>query len=427
MARTTDLGRKKRHARGLYKRCECKPRQQEICEHPWYGKFRHTLVCLPKWTGRKITTRGDASEALAELTRVLKAGTFSPDGLRASLPDTPEGMTFQRLADLFIEKRIKPSKMKTKHDVITYRIPQLVQRIGATRLLRDVTFGVIEDFTASLREPQPIRRKKPSDDPPKTRLLTAAAIRNAQKQLSEMFTWAVNRGYLQRSPFKGADNRDAIKFERVTNKRERVLARDEETRLLAHAAPHLRSLIIAAVDTGMRKSEMLALRFADIDWAAGQLVLRWETTKSQKQRRVPIATSRLKAVLEWQRLDAEGARKHDDAPVFSNEAGEPVRAFRTAFNGAKRRANIKGLRWHDLRHTYATRLVEKGVPLSQVRDLLGHASITTTERYDNQQLAVLQRAAALLEDGARFDPTTPITETRPELRLLQGTADDVLH
>ena len=61
------------------------------------------------------------------------------------------------------------------------------------------------------------------------------------------------------------------------------------------------------------------------------------------------------------------------------------------------------LRWHDLRHEYASRLVEQGVPLAQVRDLLGHASITTTERYDNQKLENLQIAAAKLERGQVFD------------------------
>ncbi len=62
------------------------------------------------------------------------------------------------------------------------------------------------------------------------------------------------------------------------------------------------------------------------------------------------------------------------------------------------------LHWHDLRHEYASWLVEQGVPLSQVRDLLGHASITTTERYDNQTLANLQIAAAKLERGQAFAP-----------------------
>ena len=61
------------------------------------------------------------------------------------------------------------------------------------------------------------------------------------------------------------------------------------------------------------------------------------------------------------------------------------------------------LHWHDLRHEYASRLVERGVPLAQVRDLLGHASILTTERYDNQKLEALQAAVGRLESGKTFD------------------------
>jgi len=75
------------------------------------------------------------------------------------------------------------------------------------------------------------------------------------------------------------------------------------------------------------------------------------------------------------------------------------------------------LHWHDLRHEYASRLVEKGVPLAQVRDLLGHASITTTERYDNQKLENLQAAAARLERGETFTPPPPaMVETEAQTR-----------
>jgi hypothetical protein len=66
-----------------------------------------------------------------------------------------------------------------------------------------------------------------------------------------------------------------------------------------------------------------------------------------------------------------------------------------------------GLHWHDLRHEYASRLVERRVPLSRVRDLLGHASITTTERYDNQTMEALQAAVKRLEVGKTFDATVP--------------------
>ena len=129
---------------------------------------------------------------------------------------------------------------------------------------------------------------------------------------------------------------------------------------------------------------------------------------------LPIATLRLKAVLEWLRLDEANETKGEDVAVFSNAAGEPVRHFRKAWETTILRANghqpewekgsnkpltqeshaaFRGinLHWHDLRHEYASRLVERGVPLSQVRDLLGHASIQTTARYAHVNLQYLMR------------------------------------
>ena len=84
-------------------------------------------------------------------------------------------------------------------------------------------------------------------------------------------------------------------------------------------------------------------------------------------------------------------KAHDVKPQWLSE--ESQEAFRQI-----------NLRWHDLRHEYASRLVEEGVPLAQVRDLLGHTSITTTERYDNQTLENLQIAVTKLERGRVFAP-----------------------
>ena len=88
---------------------------------------------------------------------------------------------------------------------------------------------------------------------------------------------------------------------------------------------------------------------------------------------------------------------------------------RTTCQLAFRRIN---LHWHDLRHEYASRLVERGVPLAQVRDLLGHASITTTERYDNQKLENLQVAVLKLESSKSFDVSDA---NRIENRVGQAT------
>jgi hypothetical protein len=94
--------------------------------------------------------------------------------------------------------------------------------------------------------------------------------------------------------------------------------------------------------------------------------------------------------------------------VFSDEAAEPLSYQRKVWVRLLRQTGISDLRWHDLRHEYASRLVERGVPLSQVRDLLGHASTTTTERYDNQEPEALLAAARRLETGGSFKiPSTP--------------------
>jgi integrase len=125
-----------------------------------------------------------------------------------------------------------------------------------------------------------------------------------------------------------SDTEVLIRMELEDNKRRRRISESEEAALLAVASPHLRSMIIAALDTGMRRGEMLALRFGDIDWTRRMITLRGATTKSRRTRLVPIGTARLLAVLGWLRLDSEGEHKADDVPVFSNEAGEALKTSR---------------------------------------------------------------------------------------------------
>lgn len=266
-----------------------------------------------------------------------------------------------------------------------------------------------------------------------------ASINRVIELLRHMMNWAVGREYLERTPFRRGTE-TLIRKQHEDNQRRRRLSEEEETKLLTVAPPFLRSMIIAALDTGMRQGEMLALRFGDVDEKRQLIILRGETTKSRKTRVVPISTTRLKAVLDWLRLDADNEKKPAEGLVFSDETGEPIGRFRTAWVTAVLKAHgVKperksynwtaltpacqqefrriNLHWHDLRHEYASRLVERGVPLAQVRDLLGHASITTTEHYDNQKLENLQTAVLKLESGKTFDPTdTNRTEARGDDR-----------
>ena len=241
-----------------------------------------------------------------------------------------------------------------------------------------------------------------------------------------MLNWAVGREYLDRTPFRRGTE-TLIRKLQEDNRRRRRVSEDEEQRLLEVAPPFLRSMMITALDTGMRQGEMLALRFADIDWKRQLIVLRGQTTKSRKTRCgadrdcpasggpgvAPTRCGRREEARRCPRLQRRSRRSDRPIPNGVGHGHSQSARYQAGVEGIRvdgtdagmpdevRRIN---LHWHDLRHEYASRLVEKGVPLAQVRDLLGHASITTTERYDNQKLENLQAAAARLESGKSFNP-----------------------
>jgi integrase len=420
---------------GLYKICEHEGRARDRCEHAWWGSFRGVRVSLAKWTNREIDTKAAAAAALDDLRRAVRNGTFDERGL-----DPPRELTrttFREFADIYKQRHVL-AKGLAIGTTIDYRLKPLIDRFGG-RALPDVKTADIEDFIADLKLPRVVNRQP-------NRILSPASINRTIELLRHMMNWAVGREYLERTPFRRGTE-TLIRKQHEDNRRRRRLSEDEEVRLLAVATPFLRSMIIAALDTGMRQGEMLALQFGDIDENQQLIVIRGETTKSKKTRVVPISTARLKAVLEWLRLDADDEKKSAEALVFSDEIGEPIGRFRTAWVTAVLKAHgVKpewksynwtaltptcqqafkriNLHWHDLRHEYASRLVERGVPLAQVRDLLGHASITTTERYDNQKLENLQAAVLKLESGKTFDPNGPAEAEYHDDKRAEKRVDD---
>jgi integrase len=410
---------------GLYKLCRHKQRDRDRCEHLWWGSFRGVRVSLARWTNADLHSKAEAYAALDELRRAVRKGTFNPRGLET--PARVTTLTFREFAEVYVERHVTAKKL-SRAGSVNWRLRPLVERFGDAALA-DIKTGDIEDFIAALRKPRMLYGRE--------HVLSAASVNRTIEILRHMLNWAVGREYLEKTPFRRGTE-TIIKKLREDNMRRRRLSEEEEARILTYAPTHLRSAMITALDTGMRRGEMLALRFADIDFENGLITLRGETTKSRKTRLVPISTARLRALLEWLRIDATGEKKADHALVFSNEVGEPLGSFRTAWVTAVLKAHDItpewkaygwtaltpacreqfrriNLHWHDLRHEYASRLVERGVPLAQVRDLLGHASITTTERYDNQTLANLQIAAAKLERGRVFElpAALPVSDAKP--------------
>ena len=174
--------------------------------------------------------------------------------------------------------------------------------------------------------------------------------------------------------------------------------------MLDQAGPRLYRLIVAALETGCRLGELLALRWRDVDLKRGELRIRAVTAKSRKLRHIPIV-ARLRAVLDLARHDPAGQPFGPDAHVFGDAVGRRLQSQKKAWESAvlkahghrptwvktalspPSRAAFRGidLHFHDLRHEAGSRWLEKGLPLHHVKELLGHASIAATDTYLNAE------------------------------------------
>jgi integrase len=160
-------------------------------------------------------------------------------------------------------------------------------------------------------------------------------------------------------------------------------------------SPHLADFIRLAVNTGCRKNEMLKLSWERVDLKANRIYLDSEDTKNGKRRIVPVNLEARQALLNRARFRAEYC---PGSPwVFAHKDGKRVQFMQNGFQAACKRAGIENFRVHDLRHTCASWLVNAGVPLPEVRDLLGHSSIEMTERYAHLAPENLKGAVSVLD------------------------------
>jgi integrase len=214
--------------------------------------------------------------------------------------------------------------------------------------------------------------------------------------LRRVLNVALANGWIHKSPFTMGKTLISIGDEKP---RERILTREEEERLLLACTgwrAHLRPIIICALDTGMRRGELFKLVWSDVDFDNKLITIRAFNTKTMRQRQVGM-TERLAselAILYAKNPDPE-------ALLFG------IGSTKGAWNKVRIKAGVTDLRFHDLRHTYATRLVSKHLPLSEVGRVLGHTQPTTTYRYVNANVETAGRAADALNElhATSIEPT----------------------
>ena len=265
---------------------------------------------------------------------------------------------------------------------------------GIERQIREICASDIEGFKAQ-------RRKE----------VSGATVNRELALLKHMFNLAIDWDL-----FPGPNPLRKVKFFQEINRGNRVLSLEEEKKLLSFATPYIQDIVVFALNTGLRIGEILSLTWESVDLEKNLLTVFAE--KTQKHREIPI-NAKTRRVLEFWAL----GRKNEFV-FFNRETGKPFVDLDTGLAQALEKAGIEGITWHRLRHTFTTRLLERGADLATVQQLLGHSTVTVTMRYAHPNLSSKRDAVAKLEgfgdnlvtpctkmqqQGSKMSPKTPLS------------------
>lgn len=341
------------------------------------GRWRfRKMVRLPDGTRVRISGTPTLNTKLAaeREERAAIERALDPRAVREEVP------TFAAFAEEFMatyaKTNNKPSEWASKRIILDlYLLPAFgklpLDRIGVRE---------VEALKATLVE----KRRAP------------ATVRNVLARLSKILRYAQRAKLITEVPDLG--------LPRVPKQRFDFLTFEEAERLVAAADAEWRAMIVTALKAGLRVGELLALQWEDVDLSAGRLVVRrsvWKdivgTPKSGRDREVPLSGQLASALGAHRRR-----RLHPGALVFCADSGRMLdrQEARSPLERACRKAGLRTVGWHVLRHSFASHLVMRGVPIKAVQELLGHATVGMTERYSHLSPDVRRDAVRLLDSVA---------------------------
>jgi integrase len=423
------------HGNGVRKVCDHSWRAWPKCPCAWYFSYKprggqRQRFSLDAELGRHIESKIEAENIATDIRSAINAGTFRRAAalpFPLAMPSTPPTpiITLDAFAATYIERAAKASgKASWKDDeylLATVRDHRTTdgRRLGVWALTA-ITEDELETFHSAQR----------------TAGRAASTLNHLVQVLKAAFRWAARKGYLTRSPISEDSSLKRVKLAQRT----RRLTSEEETAVLAAAGAlgrgagvRLSGLIVAAIETGCRRGELLGLRWSDVNLPRHELLVRAENAKDRDVRTVPIS-ARLAAVLKMANTDPAGREYPPSAYVFGT-LGEPVQSIKKAWETCVLRAHghepnwEKGgnlspdsraalaavnLHFHDLRHEAGSRWLEAGMPLHHIKEILGHRNISQTDTYLNASRVALQESMKRF-DALRGKPVanTPPIEQRP--------------
>jgi integrase len=279
-----------------------------------------------------------------------------------------EERTFNNLMERYMEEHSKPKKKSWLRDEIS--ISHLNPFFGSSTLQE-----ISPDMISRYKTKRYTENAKP------------ATINRELALAKHAFNLGLKEwGWCKTNPFS------MVKMEKENNARDRILAYEEEERLLNVCPEWLKDLVTFALHTGARMGEILELTWKDIDLFRRVVVIRQGKTGQTKT--IPLTTT----ALEILKAKAKVRHLHSNL-VFPSQSGTRIsnRNLERAFTGALNKAKVEGLRFHDLRHTFASRLAMAGKDLYLIQRLLGHREPRMVQRYAHHSIESLRNGIEILE------------------------------
>lgn len=323
-----------------------------------------------RWDGREVVRRAGATEAQARRrARLAYSLHVQGEPIQAILQEVfgevgAEQLTFVELGALYLDhikgaKAKRPSTLKADAN----RLRGICQTAWAKRAVLTIKAADVSRWATE-----------------RARSVSPATLNRDLSMASSVFSYGVQMGYVEDNPI-----RSIRRASEAGNKRHLYLTPEQVQDLLEHAPAHLAPLLLCAVATGMRRGELLGLCWEDVNFAEATIRVRQENSKTSRERLVPMCAP----------LSASLAALKEERQVFDmKRRGGPVFVWKdmTEITGSRLRKgwlavlaaweeHPEGLRFHDLRHTAASLLVNAGKDLYVVGSILGHSSAVTTQRY----------------------------------------------
>jgi integrase len=298
---------------------------------------------------------------------------------------------FGRVKGVRLDSSLRTAVKKEAEEIAKAKVRKVLERVHGVRVIRNIKLGElfekylayceqnnrpstyrkkcylvrhILDFFGDVTLTTVTRERVEAFKAARRRKLGPAAVNREVAVLKHALRLAVEWDYLETSPAAGV-----TKFKEPPG-RVRYLVREEAAALVEACYPTVRPVVLTALHTGMRLGEILALDWAHVDLKRRQL--RVVDSKNNETRVVPINEILYNALAS---LNPKNGR------VFKSRRGDPYRSIRTSFQAAIKQAGIEDFTFHDLRHTFASWLAMKGVPMSTIGKLLGHKTPQMTMRY----------------------------------------------